>query len=85
MLLHLQKYDLVLKYVNSKYLHTADTLSRAHNDDIPCEDIDSGVVEIADHAVLQNIPVSKPRLKDLQLATANDNLLQQLKDVIVRG
>jgi len=58
MLLCLQKYDLVLKYVKGKYLHA---LSGAHNDDVPCEDIDSEAVQVAVHAALQNIPVSEPR------------------------
>jgi len=78
MLLRLQKYDLVLKYVKGKYLHIADTLSRAHNDDVPCEDIDGR--EVAVHAILQNIPVSEPRLKDLQLAAANDTQLKDASD-----
>ena len=40
MLLRLQKYDLAIRYVKGKYLHVADTLSRAfHHDSI--EDIDS--------------------------------------------
>ena len=30
MLLRLQKYDLLVKYVSGKLLHVADTLSRAH-------------------------------------------------------
>ena len=43
MLLRLQKYNLDIKYVWGKYLHTADTLPWAYNADCS-EDIDSAAL-----------------------------------------
>ena len=60
-------------------------LSRAHCDDIPCEDLDSGEVEAAVHVVLKSLSVSEPSMKDLQSATAHDSQLQHLKGMIDRG
>ena len=78
MLLHLQTYGLALKFVKGKYLHV---LSRACCDNSPCEDLDSREIEAAVHAVLESLPVSEPRMKDLQVATEEESQLQQLRDV----
>jgi len=51
MLLRLQKYDLALKFVKGKYLHVADTLSRALCDDLPCEDLGSSEIEAVVHVL----------------------------------
>jgi len=42
-------------------------------------DLDSGEVKVAVHAVLKSLPV---RFKDLQVATANDTQLQQMKGLV---
>ena len=57
MLLCLQKYNLALKFVKGKYLHVADTPSRAFCDDSPCG-LNSGEIEAAVHVVLESLSVS---------------------------
>ena len=76
MLLRLQKYELTLKYVKGKYLYVADSLSRAHSDDLPEEDLTSAELAAAVHVVLQNLLVSEPRILDLQTATSQDDQLR---------
>lgn len=85
MLLCLQKYDLSLKFVKGKYLHVANTLSRALCDDPPCEDFDSDETKAAVHVILKSLPASEPRIKDFQVATETDSQLQQLRAVIEEG
>jgi len=75
MLLHLQKYDLMIQYVKARYLHVADTLSRAHQNDL-IEDIDSGEIQLAVHTVISNFPITEIRLADIQKATVQDSQLQ---------
>ena len=93
MLLHLQKYDLDIKYIKGKYLHVADTLSRAHMDDAT-EDIDSKEVQLLVHTLVSNLPVhtlvsnlpiSETRLADIQAATMQDAQLQQLMQLTDQG
>ena len=57
MLLHLQKYELSLRYVKGEYLYVVDSLSRAHSDEPPEEDLNSAELEVAIHVVLQNLPI----------------------------
>jgi len=85
MLLRLQKYELTLKYVKGKYLYVADSLSRAHSDEPPEEDLDSADLDAAIHVVLQNLPITEPRMMDLQTSTNQDDQLQQLKRLIDSG
>ena len=73
MMLHLQKYDLTIKYVSSKHLYVADTLSRAHCADCS-EDIDSAENQLAVHTVVKDLPITDARLIDLQSATKLDTL-----------
>ena len=73
MLLCLQRYDLSLKFVKGKYLHVADTLSRALCDDTPCEDFDGDETETAVHAILKCLSASEPTINDFQVATETDS------------
>ena len=75
MLLHLQKYDLAIRYVKGKHLYVADTLSRAHQ----LEDIDS---ELAIHSLLNDLPITEGRLADIQQAVPQ---LQRLRKLIEQG
>ena len=84
MLLRLQKYDLDIKYVRGKYLHAADTLSRAYHADCS-EDIDSAELQLAAHTVVKDLPITDDRLKDLQSATRLDPQLQRLRHFIEQG
>ena len=77
MLLKLQNYDLSIKYVKGKDLHVADTLSRAYLTN-PDDSTQSKDLEFAIHAMIENLPVSKEKKSQLQIATANDHQLQQL-------
>ena len=84
MLLHLQKYDLTIKYISGKHLHIADTLSWAHCADCS-EDIDSAEIQLAVHTVVKDFPITDERLIDLQEATKIDSTLQHLKHFIEHG
>ena len=79
MLLKLQKYDLTVTYVKRKELHVADTLSRAYL--TTSEDNDSEDLDVAVHAMIQNLPVSDAKLSQLQTATSNDEQLQELLEL----
>ena len=72
-LLHLQKYDLDIKYIKGKYLYAADTLFRAHHVDCS-EDIDSAEIQLAVHTVLKDLPITDARLTDLQVLICNCNV-----------
>ena len=84
MLLKSQKYDLTVNYVKGKDLHVADTLSRAHLTTFS-QDNDVEELEFAVHAMIQNLPVSDAKLAQLQMATANDEHLQELSTIIRNG
>ena len=84
MLLRLQKYDLTIRYVKGKHLYIADTLSRAHSVESD-EDIDSEEIHLAVHSLLQDLPITEERLKDIQQATKADSRLQRLKQLIEQG
>ena len=84
MLLHLQKYDLDIKYIKGKYLYAADTLSRAHHVDCS-EDIDSAEIQLAVHTVLKDLPITDAKLTDLQEATRLDSQLQRLRHFTEQG
>jgi len=84
MLLHLQKYDLMIRYVEGRYLHVADTLSRAHQND-SIEDIDSEEIQLAVDTVISNLPITETRWADIQQATVQDSRLLWLKCLIEQG
>ena len=54
MLLCLQKYNLDIHYIKGKYLHVADTLSRAHQQNT-VEDIDNEEIQLAVHTLIDNL------------------------------
>ena len=72
MLLRLQKYELTLNYITGKY-YVADSLCRAHSDETPEEDLNSADLDAAIHVVLQNLPITEPRMIDLQTSTNQDD------------
>ena len=74
MVLKLQNYDLLIKYVKGKDLHIADTLSRAYLTN-PDDSYQSKDLEFAIHAMFKSLPVSKEKKSQLQIATANDHQL----------
>ena len=84
MLLKLQNYDLTIKYVKGKDLYVADTLPRAYltnADDLT----QSKDLEFAIHSMVENLPISKEKKSQLQVATANDHQLQQVLEIMRNG
>ena len=58
MLLKLQKYDLLVKYVRGKELHIADTLSHTQLSDSSVDEDHSEELNLPIHTMIQNLPVS---------------------------
>jgi hypothetical protein len=87
MLLRLLKFELEVKYVPGKQMHLADTLSRAFLITAPseaefelAEDID-----VAVHTLLSDSHISHNTLVDIKAATAADETLSQLINLIHNG
>ena len=83
MLLRLQGYNFSLKYKPGKELVIADTLSRAYTSDTDStmeEDVRQHVL-----TVVENIPVEASRLQSIKTATAGDEDLCQLQNIILNG
>ena len=82
MLLRLQKYSLHVFYKRGKELYLADTLSRAYLPEVNALDLIPELEEI-DHK--QYLAVSEERLQQINHASADDPVLQQLRATICRG
>ena len=80
----LQKYDIDLVYLSGKENILADTLSRAHleqmADDIPEEELTAQV-----HMVSENAPTTKSRLEIIKEETGKDPGLKKVTKCIIRG
>ena len=77
-MLRLQPYDLKIKYAPWKYLHMADTLSRAYLPDTPTAEIDDDLVQVV-HSLIANLPVTTTKLEEIQQSTDTDKTLQKAK------
>ena len=75
--LHLQKYDFELQYSPGKDMLVSDTLSRSHLSRSESEFTEDSLIHHV-HSVLSNLPISETRLKQFQLETKNDPILQTL-------
>lgn len=84
MLLKLQKYDLTIQYTKGKELYVADTLSRAYLN-MPPTDNNVEDLEFVVHALVRNLPVSDSKLSQLQLATQQNEQMQNLHSYITSG
>ena len=82
LLLRLQQYDVDLRYRPGSEMYLADTLSRAFLKNT----IQSKAEEEAEtiHAT-DFLPISEPKLREIQAETAQDDTLQQLKKTIISG
>ncbi|XP_013408762.1 uncharacterized protein K02A2.6-like [Lingula anatina] len=84
MMLQLQRYNISVRYIKGKYMHVADTLSRAYiQDESKCgapEDI-----EVMVHSLVTSLPASTDKLEEIKAATADDYTLLRLQSVIKRG
>ena len=81
MLLRVQKYDLSVKYLSGKFLHVADTLSRAHSADTSQPSQDDDII----HQFIQYLPISHSKTEELRQATISDKVLQQLAQILKAG
>ena len=75
--LRLQKYDFELHYSPGKDMLVSDTLSRSHLSRSQPEFTEDSLIHHV-HSVLSNLPISETRLKQFQLETKNDPILQTL-------
>lgn len=83
MRLHLQKYDIDVKYRPGKELLIADALSRNYiksNDDIKEKEIEAQV-----GMIIESIPVKSCRLEEIKKETENDREFDLLKKYIIDG
>ena len=82
MLLRLQRYNLEIRYKRDKEMFLADTLSRAFP---PNGEVSEAVHELEeiDHKAL--LPVSGARWRQIESASADDPVLQELRLTIQRG
>ena len=85
LLIRLQKYNLTVHLVPGKLMFIADTQSRAYLnetvEDIPLNDD----IEVMAHRVIQEIPASPEKSKQMKEETAKDEALQVLKTQIAEG
>ena len=79
MMLALQKYDLNVDYKRGETMFLADTLRQAYLSEVNSCEV-SQQYESVDHR--SSIPVTDERWQQLQFASANDPVLQQLRNVI---
>ena len=82
MLLRLQKYNLHLKYKRGKLMFLADTLSRAHPNEVSVCEFSQQLEEI-DHTMALAMP--EERLQQLAHSSTHDPVLQVLRETITRG
>ena len=84
MLLQLQRYNFTLLYKPGKEMILADTLSRAYVKGTPDSDLEEDLV-CAVSLVMDNLPVSDPKLKAICDATEKDPTMTKLRDTIRHG
>ena len=87
MRLRLQKYPLEVRYKKGSEMYVADTLSRAYNTETK-RDIDSAVNKVDDseeRMFSDNMMLPEQKLIELQHATRNDAVLQELEKAIKTG
>lgn len=82
MLLHLQQYNLTVRYKKGKDLHLADTLSRAYIQEVNASDL-TRELEDVDHR--RGLPVCEETWLKLTNAAADDSVQQVLRSVILIG
>ena len=83
MLLTLQRYDLRIGYISDKELFTADALSRNH-----LEETNETLVpqlEVHEINLTAHLPISPEKYKEFRNATAEDPVMQPVKDAVHEG
>ena len=87
MLLKLQRYNLVVRYVPARCIPLADTLSRAYLP-VTKDDYDAQLeqdVEIMVHTLIDSLPVTTAKRQELRKATEDDVTLQAVRQRIKNG
>ena len=82
MLLRLQKYNISVSYKPGKELHIADALSRAYLREQKEDLLDE---ELQVNWITPQLPISEEKLEVFRNATAQDSVLQELKNMTMRG
>ena len=82
MLLRLQKYNLELRYKKGCDMFLADTLSRAYLPEVNASEL-TQELEGVDHKLL--LPVSEARWQQIEHASADDPVLQELRLMTQHG
>ena len=85
LLIRLQNYQIVVKYVPGKDLHIADSLSCAHLNTLEKDENLNEDCNVIVHTLVQNLPISTDRLKQLQHNTKLDSVLSKKKNYITHG
>ncbi|XP_028417000.1 uncharacterized protein K02A2.6-like [Dendronephthya gigantea] len=80
MMLRLIQYDIEVKYQKGEEMYIADALSRAY---LPCAGQDKELLVKVD--AVSHLRIREERLKQLKKATEEDETLQALKAVILKG
>ena len=82
MLLRLQRYNLEIRYKKGKEMFLSDTLSRAF---LPQAHVSALVHELEEIDHKASLPVSDARWHQIETASADDPVFQELRSVIQRG
>ena len=85
MLLQLQRYTFTLEYKPGTDMILADTLSRAYINACPDSDNLEEDLVCAINLLVNNLPVSDPKLEEIRNATAQDTTMMTLKGTIESG
>ena len=82
MLLHLQKYNLQVKYKRGDKLFLADTLSRAHRAEVNVCELSRNLVDVG-HTL--SLTLKETDIQQIRQASVKDSTLTTLYQVIQRG
>ena len=90
MLLRLQKYDLDICFKPGRHMYLADTLSRAYlknasNSSEPAAEVLVIEKELEQIYMADFLPISQPRIEEIQRETESDRAMQILKSTILQG
>ena len=85
LILRLQRYEVNITYVPGKYMHVADTLSRAHLNEQPPDADLTNDMEVMVHSLIANLPMTQEKLAQMKSATAQDDDLQMLSKIVKDG
>ena len=82
LLLCLQKYDINLIFSPGNSIPVPDALPQAYSSNT---EEDDRSLEYLVHLLVSNLPVSEPKLREIQNATENDQVIQKLRKLISDG